>query len=275
MAGKLTGGWLLTLALVAGASGLGAQTQTADPLIQARTAYNAGEFDQAIAAATNALRVPQLANAGAVVLARAHLDRYRVGAAREDLDAARNALRLVVPDALAPRDHVEFLVGLGLSLYLEGCPDGCYGGAAEIFAVALARADDMGDRERIFEWWAGALDRQAQFGPENERADVYRRILARAEAELARNDRSASAMYWLAASARGTGDLQRAWSLASAGWIRARSLGPRGEQLRADLDRLVTQALLPERARLQSPTDPPTALAPLLQHWEEIKKKYE
>lgn len=252
------------------------QAQAPDPLGRAKRAYNAGEFDAAIAAATEAMKVPALANPAAVVLGRAHLARYRQSSTPEDLEQARLALRLVVPEQLSPRDRVEFQVGLGVSLYLDGCTDGCLSAAAEMFALALGGTDDPADRERVFEWWAGALDRQAQSVLEADRGTIYRRILERADAELAKNDRSVSASYWLAAAARGTGDLERAWGASIAGWVRARGLGPRGEALRADLDRFVTTVLLPERARLSSPPDADAhpALANLLQQWEEIKKKY-
>ena len=68
------------------------------------------------------------------------------------------------------------------------------------------------------------------------------------EAELRRDSASGPANYWLAAAARAVGDLDRAWSAASAGWIRASLAPDRGVALRADLDRLVTQAIIPDRA---------------------------
>jgi len=246
-----------------------------DALVRARQAYNAGQIDTAISAAKEALTVPALANGAALVLGRAHLDRYRQTNTADDLEQGRKALQLVVPDQLSPKDRVEFLVGLGVSLYLDGCDDGCWLASAELFAVALARADDPTDRERIFEWWAGALDHQAQFSPEADRVAIFRRILDGASAELARHDRAASASYWVAVAARGTGDLERAWGAAIAAWVRARGLGVRGEALRADLDRFVTQVLLPERARQASPeADPRPQFSLLLQQWEEIKKRY-
>jgi hypothetical protein len=252
-----------------------AQTPAPDALARARAAYHAGKFDAAITAATEAQQVPALSNAAAVVLGRAHLERFRQSASPQDLEQARDALHRVVPAQLAPADYVEYLVGLGVALYFDGCTDGCFSAAAELFDRALARAEAGEARERVLEWWAGALDRQAQFGPEAERAPTYRRIRERADAELSRDDASAAAWYWLAAAARGAGELERAWGAAIAGWVRARSLGPRGEALRADLDRFVTQALLPERARQLSPdADPRPTLAQLVEQWEEIKKKY-
>jgi len=251
------------------------QVQAPDSLALARQAYNGGKFDDAIAAATEALKTTTLANAAAVVLARAHLERYRLTAAVADLDQARSVLRLVTADQLAPRDRVEFLLALGVSLYVEGCESGCFSAAAEMFRLALAGAESSDDRERVFEWWAASLDRQARAGHEIERLAIYRRIVEGAEAELAREHQSASASFWLPVAARGTGELERAWGASIAAWIRARGLGRRGEVLRTDLDRFVTQILLPERARQQSPDiDARPALELLKQQWEEMKKKY-
>jgi hypothetical protein len=266
---------LIVAAIAVAAMGQAKQVAKApDALVRAREAYNAGKFDAAIAAANEAMRVPALANRAALVLGRAHLERFRQTSTEDDREQGRKALQQVVPDQLPASDRVEFLVGLGLSLYLDKC-DGCWLASAEMFGVALARADDAADRERVFEWWAGALDHGAQFGPEGDRVATYRRILDGANAELARHDHAASASYWVAAAARGSGDLERAWGAAIAAWVRARGLGARGEALRADLDRFVTQVLLPERARQTSPeVDARPQLTLLLQQWEEIKKKY-
>src|SRR5262245_26149468 len=56
-------------------------------LARARSFYNARQFDQAIEAATLALRTPATAPAATVVLARAHLERYRERADPADLSA--------------------------------------------------------------------------------------------------------------------------------------------------------------------------------------------
>ena len=255
-------------------AGMG-QAPAGDALARARAAYNAGKFDEAIAAATDAMRVATEANAASVVLARAYLERYRAINTGADLQSARAALQQVSAEKLAPRDRVEFLVGQGESLYLDGCA-GCYGAAAEMFQVALARSDS-GDREAVFEWWASALDRQAQDAQlDVDRASVYKRLLDGAASELARDDHSASATYWLMAAARGAGDLERAWGAAIAGWVRSRTLGARGDVLRQDLDKFVMQVLLPERARQQTPdADAHPALTKLVADWDLIKSKYE
>jgi hypothetical protein len=71
------------------------------------------------------------------------------------------------------------------------------------------------------------------------------------------------------------GDLDRAWSAAAAGWINARSQGTRGDKLRADLDYLVEQVILPGRANAQAADgDARVALANMLKQWEDLKAKY-
>jgi len=265
--------WSLAMALCATLA-LGADApQQIDQLARARQLYNARQFDQAIAAATEARKLPKTADAAAVVLARALLERHRQASAPEDLAAARDALKQTDVSKLSARDHVEHEIGLGESLYFEGH----YSAAAETFELALSSRDspDGDARDRLFEWWAGSLEQQAQFGPDADRRPLYARILERASLELALNDRSAVATYWLAAAARGAEDISRAWGAAISGWIRAASLPDRGAALRADLDRLVMQVILPERARRLAPNDPGSALPALRQEWEKIKKDWE
>jgi hypothetical protein len=256
------------------------QVLARDALSSARIAYNDRRFDEAIAAATEAEKLPELADTAAVVLARSYLERYHAGDPDHrdpaDLDRARTALKSVDASKLTARDRVEYLVGLGESLFFEEPPR--YAAAAEMFAAALGHADDAtaDARESMFEWWAESLDREAQFVPERERKLLYERILTRAEGELAHTPESAVAAYWLAAAARGSDDLERAWGAAIAGWIRAGSLGTRGVTLRADLDRLMTNVILPERARQLTPSgDAQSTLALLRQQWDDLKKKWE
>jgi hypothetical protein len=84
------------------------------------------------------------------------------------------------------------------------------------------------------------------------------------------------ALYWKVAAARGMGDLARAWGAAEAAWIRARYLGPHGADLRADLDQLVVEVILPERAQMLAPDgDPRAMLAELAQRWAAFKSRWE
>ncbi|HYN06919.1 MAG TPA: hypothetical protein VES67_05980 [Vicinamibacterales bacterium] len=252
-----------------------AQTPPPDALTRARQAYNERRFEDAISAAAEAGKVAGRSDAARLVTARALLERYRDAAApnEADLVEARRLLKDIDRSKLAARDFIEHQVGLGEALYLENS----YAAAAEFFATALARValTEPETRDLVFEWWATALDHQAQFGPQADRRLLYTRILERSEEELARRDTSAVASYWLAAAAQGMDDLERAWGAAQAGWIRAGQLGQRGAQLRTDLDRLVRQVILPERARrLRLEGDPRTALALYLTEWEDLKKKW-
>jgi len=256
-----------------------AQVGASNPLADARRAYNDGRFDDAIALAETALADPATANAAAVVLARARLERSRAAPPGEtgtaaDVEAARAALKTVDAGRLTPGEHVEYLIGLGESLYLEEPPE--YAAAAEFFEVALERAVAVagGDRDVVFDWWAGALDRLAQYGPESDRRTIYERVLAGAERHRRRDDASAVAWYWMAVAARGVGDIERAWGSAVAAWIRAGALGPAGVALRQDVDRLVMQVLLPERALHRAPADARSALPMLQQQWNEIKARW-
>ena len=92
------------------------------------------------------------------------------------------------------------------------------------------------------------------------------------EQELRRDPASAPASYWLAASARAAGDLDRAWAAASAGWIRAALGRDRGVALRADLDKLVTQGDHSGRGRQAPARDRRQAAATLAAEWEAFKK---
>jgi hypothetical protein len=267
---------LLAVALLLTALPASAQMPVVGPLHQARVAYNEGRFDDAITAAEAAREVPGLANDAAVVLARARLERFRSDRGElADLPAARALLKEVDPSRLAPGDHVEYLVGLGEALYLDEPPQ--FGAAAEFFEIALARLDapaDAASRELVFEWWAGALDRLAQFSPESDRRLVYDRLLAGAASERARDDTSPVAWYWLAVASRGHGDVERAWSQAVAAWIRTVDAGARGSRVRAELDLLVTEVILPERAVRLAPGDARSAVPWLQAEWTEIKRRW-
>jgi hypothetical protein len=257
------------------------QTAPVSPLTAARDLYNQGRYDEAISEATRARAVPADRDAAAVVLARAHLERYRRQGDAADIDAAQAALRAVAIDALSAADHLEFLMGLGLSVYLDDRDrlEDRYSIAAELFETALERADGVVDpvgRERILEWWCGALDRQAQFGPASGQVPIYQRILARIDREFVRDDSSIVVLYWRMAAARGAGDLERAWGAAVAGWLRARYFGERGLLLRADIDRFVNDVLLPERAEHLTPdADPRPTLDLLTGGWREFKTRWQ
>lgn len=241
-------------------------------LAKARALYNAGDFDGAITAAAVSRRVPGNGDASALVIARSHLEWYRQRADPADLAAAREALASVRSDALTARDQVDLLVGLGQSLYLSEV----FGAAAELFDTSLSRAALLPQRDRLLllDWWATALDREAQTRAPDRRGPVFERIAERMEAELREDPASAAANYWLAVAARGTGDVDRAWDAAVAGWVRSTLRPEASEALRADLDRLVTQALIPERARTRPAPEQPNALATLRGEWDLVKEQW-
>ena len=270
----------VTVGLFLVATAAFAQAPAADPLAEARRLYNERRYEEAAKAAADARTRPELAPAASVVYARSLLERYRETTERAAIDQAREALTAVDLARLGRRDAVEYVIGLGLTLYLDDqfSLGDRFSAAAAQFELALTFADvlDEQSRDALFEWWAMSLDNQAQQGPESGRQDVYARILAGAEREIAISDKSVSAAFWLAAAARGVEDLPRALGAATAAWIRAGSMGTAGANLRNDLNTLVVDVILPERARQLAPNiDPRPALSFLSAQWEELKKKWE
>jgi hypothetical protein len=261
----------LSLLLVAVVASIGAGPQ--DDLVRARQLYNQQLYNLAIDSATAARRSPQVADAATLVLARALLERFRKSSDPADLLAARSELQQLHPAGLTPPDQVELVIALGEALYFDDQP----GAAAEEFEMALGSVDPKNPtaRERILDWWASAVDRQAQLRPEPERQPLYARIIGRMEEELRRDSGSAAASYWLVAAARGSGDLERAWDAALAGWARASLTGDRRAALRADLERIVSEAIIPERARLLSlPGGSAQAAATMHGEWDALKQSW-
>lgn len=246
----------------------------ADPaqLSRARAMHNARQFDEAIAAATAARATPETADAAAVVLARAHLERYRLAEDPADLGAAREALGAVRADVLDEHDRIDFLLALGLSLYLEDD----FGAAAELFESALltTRGARPETREAVLEWLGGATERRVATASAEVRRAHFARVARRFEDELAATPGSRAAAYWLVASLRGEGALERAWDAAVAAWVRARLAGPGAANLRADLDTLVLDGLIPDLIRV-GPADGREVRAPELRaEWELVKQKW-
>ncbi len=242
----------------------------------AREHYNAGRAAEALAAVQPLLTHPGAPPAAALVAARALLERYRVSGDGADLTAAREHLRALDASALDAVERREMVVGLAEALYLEDA----FASAAELFDTALSASGPAGlgpaARERALDWWATALDRHAQLKPAGERRVIYKRIADRMDRESRDNPGSTPAAYWLAAGARGAGELDRAWAASIAAWVRASMTLDRGAALRADIDRLVLQALIPERARALglSAKETEQAHAGMLAEWELIKKNW-
>jgi hypothetical protein len=216
-------------------------------LARARSAYNQQQFDEAIAAALTAQKVGATADAATVVLSRSYLERYRLLANPADLAAARAQLGTVRVSNLDSRDHVDFMMALGEALFFEDD----FGAAAAMFEsgidIALAQGATTG--EAMLDWWGSAIERQAELLERDQRAVVFGRMRDRMTRELARNPASAAAAYWSVVAARGAGDALGAWDAAIAAWVRGRLAGSRSAQLRADLDKLVLEGIIPDRVR--------------------------
>ena len=239
-----------------------------DPLVRARVLYNQKQFEAAVTAAEEARVAPSRADAADLVAARAYLERYRASQISDDLTNARDRLRRIDPQHFPPRERMEYVVGLGETLYF----DGAYGAAATVFDSVLQSRDQASaeSRERVLDWWASALDHEAKPRPDMDRQSVYVRIRSRMEEELAVRPASGTAAYWLAAAARAQGDHQSAWDSAQAAWVRSALAGSdRGAALRADIDRLVVRGIVPDRARA-------TAQSPelLRAQWEQFKERW-
>jgi hypothetical protein len=242
-------------------------------LAKARALYNATDYDGAIVSASAARLDAGSADAASLVAARAYLERYRLRTNDPaDLAAARAALGAISAAALKPRDEIDLLVGLGQALFLATE----FGAAAELFDTALSRASLLQERDRwlLLDWWASASDREAQRLPVDRRAGLLARVSERMEAELRADPGNATANYWLAVAARGTGDVERAWHAAVAAWVRAPLRPESAAMLRSDIDRFVTAVLILERARTRPVTERQIALTELRSQWDSLKQDW-
>ena len=167
---------LRTAAVMLVLLGLAPAARAAEPpaLAKARTLYNAGNYEGAIDAAAVARRQPTWADAAALVMARSYIERFRQNADAKDLVAAREAFVSIKSSSLTPRDQVDLLIGLGQSLYLSEI----FGSAANLFSTALARSMLLGprDKQMLLDWWATAMDREAQTRPADRRRVVFEQI---------------------------------------------------------------------------------------------------
>ena len=264
---------LMAACLVIVASGASAAPVERTALQRARAAYNQGHFDAAIGAARNALSSPADVDAARLVLGRALLERYREHADARDLDEAREALRAVDPAHLTTSDRGEWLLGYGQWLFVTER----YGVAAELFEGASSRPLAGGDlaKDKVLDWWASALERHAQTST-GERDRIFARMYDRMDAEVLRDPGSVAANYWLVASARALGELDRAWNASMAGWVRASMAGSRADALRTDIDRLVLTGIIPDRARAAAAEghNQRQAADTMVTEWERFKQEW-
>ena len=219
-------------------------------LERARAFYNADQFDESIAAAAAARVKPGAVPSATLIAARARLERFRQKKDPADLVAARTELLLLNPRILAPQEIIEWQIGLGTALFL----DHQLGPAAEMFSTVLTTARQRLteiELDKLLEWWAMTLSRLAETNTGVARKEAYAAMHAAVREELERNPLSSTMSYWTVVAARGEGNFDAAWNSAVASWIRAGSQ-PDGKQLREDLERFVTQTLIPERAQART-----------------------
>ena len=266
--------YLLRFALSAALMLVSASAVTAQraDLGRARTLYNQRQFDAAIEAAAVAQKTPLTADAATVVLARAHLERYRERANPEDLSAARTALGTVRVVNLDARDNIDFLMALGEALFFE---DDC-GAAAILFESGIDAAVAQGapTAESMLEWWGSAMERYADGLEREPRVASFSRLRDRMTRELSRNPASAAAAYWIVVGTRGAGEPIEAWEAAIAGWVRARLAGPYSARLRADLDKLVLEGIIPDRVRAVAPDRRTQTESDLKTEWTVVKERW-
>ncbi len=258
-------------ALLIVAAGPAAADQQQPALARARQLYNVGQYATSIKAAEEARLLPALQDQADLLVGRARLELYRAGQKSDDLVRAQTALKSVRPQQLTPRERVELVIGYGEALYF----DNRYLAAVSMFDSALAQSELLGpaSRERLFEWWATAMDREAQARSPETRLGVYVDLISRCEGELARDAGASSAAYWRAASLRGAGDTEEAWEAVLAAWVRAPLNQQQASALRADLDRLMLEGIIPDRARLEAgPEGVEQAAGALRGEWERFRQ---
>lgn len=248
-----------------------AAAQRAD-LAKARSLYNQRQFDAAIEAAVVAQKAQSTADAASVVLARSHLERYRERANPDDLSAARTALGTVRVSNLDARDNVDFLMALGEALFFEDD----YGAAATLFESGIDRAIAHGAEtgEAMLDWWGSATERHADSLDREPRINAFKHLRERMNRELSRDPSSAAAAYWVVVATRGTDQAAEAWEAAIAGWVRARLAGANSAKLRADLDKLVIEGIIPDRVRAMAPDKRAQGESELKGEWAVVKERW-
>jgi hypothetical protein len=272
-------GLVLRAALVGVLLGTAPRAAVAQPqgptaqLAEARRLYNQARYEAALDLAATLTDAPATRDAAWLIAGRAGLERFRQTAETADLQKARDALRHVDPAALDARDRLELVVGLGEALYLEES----FGPAAEVFDSVVERASELGPRARdqVLDWWATALDRHAQALPAADRLPIYASIRDGMARELRRDPSSATASYWDAAAARVLGDLDGAYAAAMAAWVRTQLMADHGAAIKPELDRLVLQGIIPERARrLAGEGSPEQVITRMAAEWEAFKTRW-
>jgi hypothetical protein len=126
----------------------------------------------------------------------------------------------------------------------------------------------------MLEWWGSAVERYADGLEHDGRVIAFERLRERMSRELSRNPGSAAAAYFLVVGTRGSGAPIEAWNAAIAGWVRARMAGARSASLRADLDKIVLEGIIPDRVQSLAADRRPQAEADLRAEWAVVKERW-
>jgi hypothetical protein len=76
------------------------------------------------------------------------------------------------------------------------------------------------------------------------------------------------------AALRAQGETDRAWQAAIAAWVRAPIAGVRSIALRADIDRLVREGIIPDRGKDAPEANRASRETALRAEWELLKQKW-
>ena len=106
------------------------------------------------------------------------------------------------------------------------------------------------------------------------RAKIFGTLADRMTRELTADPGSAPANYWLPVALRGAGELDAAWDAAIAGWVRVGLNRATASPARMDLDRLVTERLIADRANRRPAAEQTDAQAAWLTVWERVKQEW-
>ena len=225
-------------------------------------------------AALEAARVPTTADAARLVLGRVQLERYRATHSRRPVRRHRLRLRISTRDALNRANGSSWRLVLPkrcTSKIDSALPRRCS-------RRSSTRPTHLG-RRRTSACSTGGPRRSSATHNSGRRLSgpsYYGRVSKRMREEICdgRRDRRRRLIGWRAA-ARGVGDLG-ARAERSHGGV---DHGPLcaddgGVALRADLDRLVVQGILPDRAARLTMRDHTQALAGMVGEWEAFKSSW-
>ena len=204
-----------------------------------------------------------------LIAARAYLERFRDSAAPTISTTRAIVCAASIRSASSPRERAEYIVGLGETLFF----DGAYGAAATLRSDrSRARRAAAGDaRERVLDWWATALDRDARPRAEIERQPMYQRIRdADAATSSATNPVSAVGRVLAGGGrARARAICRRRGMRRSPAWVRAPLAADRGARS-APISIGSCCARIVARARTGDCADARSAAA----EWEQFKERW-